>query len=67
MSGFPSSNTAWGRRYRPRLTKEAKNMREPGGRRRRGRGGAYQTGRLAVFALIVIVLVVVLLQLLDLL
>ena len=67
MSGFPSSNTAWGRRYRPRLTKEEKNMREPGGRRRRGRGGAYQTGRLAVFALIVIVLVVVLLQLLDLL
>jgi hypothetical protein len=48
-------------------TKEAKNMRESGGRRRRGRGGAYQTGRLAVFALIVIVLVVVLLQLLDLL
>ncbi len=42
-------------------------MREPSGRRRRGRGGAYQTGRLAVFALIVIVLVIVLLQLLDLL
>ena len=42
-------------------------MREPAGRRRRGRSGAYQTGRLAVFALIVIVLVVVLLQLLDLL
>ena len=40
-------------------------MREPGGRRRRERGGAYQIGRLAVFALIVIVLVVVLLQLLD--
>jgi hypothetical protein len=48
-------------------TKEARNMREPSGRRRRGRGGAYQTGRLAVFALIVIVLVIVLLQLLDLL
>ena len=42
-------------------------MREPSGRRRRGRGEAYQTGRLAVFALIVIVLVIVLLQLLDLL
>ena len=42
-------------------------MREPSGRRRRGRGGAYQTGRLAVFALIVIVLVIVLLQLLALL
>ena len=42
-------------------------MREPGGRRRRGHGGAYQTGRLAVFALIVIVLVIILLQLLDLL
>ncbi|HEY6750253.1 MAG TPA: hypothetical protein VI027_02885 [Rubrobacteraceae bacterium] len=42
-------------------------MREPGGRRRRGRGGAYQTGRLAVFALIVVVLVSVSLQLLGLL
>jgi len=49
------------------LTKEAKKMREPGGRRRRGRGGAYQTGRLAVFALIVVVLVIVSLQLLGLL
>ena len=42
-------------------------MREPAGRRRRGRGGAYQTGRLAVFALIVVVLVIVSLQLLGLL
>ena len=48
-------------------TKEAKNMREPGGRRRRGRGGAYQTGRLLVFTLVVIVLVIVSLQLLGLL
>ncbi len=42
-------------------------MREPSGRRRRGDGGAYQTGRLLVFALVVIVLAIVLLRLLDLL
>ena len=42
-------------------------MQEPGGRTRRGGGGAYQTGRLLVFALVVIPLILILLQLLDLL
>lgn len=40
-------------------------MREPGGRRRRGGGGAYQIGRLVIFALITIVLVLVLLRLIE--
>jgi len=40
-------------------------VRGRSGRRRNRSGGAYEFGRLAVFALVIIVLVVILLQLID--